>query len=233
MLAGIEWMANRGLNLYACFDCAALPTSILDVIASAGIDLERYSRLLLLGHGGRTLWEQVQSDWQADDPIDNYSIRVTKQFLHDYCDDAPHHILYPLTDMPLPLQQLGMLAGWHHRAPLGIGINGVYGVWFAYRVAVLTTAVLAPTEPMDTPSPCTNCVDKPCVSACPGRAVGEVGGFQAIPCFTHRVKSNSSCADRCLSRLACPYFPEHRYSDTQIQYHYTLSLPSLRAYLGQ
>jgi len=222
---------NLGLNLFACFDCAQLPTPIVDIIAANDFDPQNFSRLLLIGHGGRRLWEEIQHrDQPTEDPFDDISVALTRQFLRDYLGDPPVHFIYPETAIPLPLQQLGMLAGWHHPSPLGVGINGVYGLWFAYRAAVLTTDVLMPTLPMNEASPCETCVERPCITACPADAVSTAGNFQAGACFSQRLMADSSCGDRCHSRLACPYFVEHRYSDEQMGYHYGLSLASIRKY---
>lgn len=231
MQDGIDWLAARGLNLFACFDCAQLPTPIVDIIAANDFDPQNFSRLLLIGHGGRRLWEEIQHrDQPTEDPFDDISVALTRQFLRDYLGDPPVHFIYPETAIPLPLQQLGMLAGWHHPSPLGVGINGVYGLWFAYRAAVLTTDVLMPTLPMNEASPCETCVERPCITACPADAVSTAGNFQAGACFSQRLMADSSCGDRCHSRLACPYFVEHRYSDEQMGYHYGLSLASIRKY---
>jgi len=229
---GINWLATKGLNLFACFDCAQLPLSISQVIIDAGYDIQHFSRLLLIGHGGRQLWEEIQAlDQPTDHPFDDISIALAQQFLHDYLGNPPAHFLYPQTDIPLPLQQLGQLAGWHHPSPLGVGINGVYGLWFAYRAAVLTTDVIGPTAPMEERSPCDSCVDRPCVGACPAGAVSSAGNFQAMACFEQRLGEKSVCADRCLARLACPYFVEHRYGEGQLGYHYGVSLGSIKSWL--
>jgi epoxyqueuosine reductase len=129
------------------------------------------------------------------------------------------------------LQQLGELAGWSHPSPLGQGINPTYGVWFAYRAVFLTTAELPLTGGAPRPSPCDACLDKPCLSACPAGAV-QPARFDIDGCANYRLQPASPCADRCLARMACPYFPEHRYSLEQIRYHYGRSLETLAAWYG-
>jgi hypothetical protein len=47
-------------------------------------------------------------------------------------------------------------------------------------------------------------------------------------CADHRLQPDSSCAKTCLSRVACPIAPEHRYSDDQLAYHYSRSLETIR-----
>ena len=50
---GIEFLAQRGLNLYAVLDCASLPDEVVQVMRKQDIPVSEYSRLVLLGHGGK------------------------------------------------------------------------------------------------------------------------------------------------------------------------------------
>ena len=228
--AGIESLAASGLNLFAVLACTDLPTAVTTIMHSSNIPLANYTRLVLTGHGGKTLWSQLQqTDISIADPVDTYSLNLTQQFIDGYLDGAASLIVYP-SDNLVPLGQLGELTGWSHPSPLGQGINAEYGVWFAYRTAFLTTAVLPiMTSPL-TDSPCTSCIDQPCLTACPVGATEENGRFAITLCTQHRLQSNSPCADRCLARMACPIAPEHRYTLPQIQYHYWDSLKTLKKY---
>ena len=227
---GIDWLAKGGLNLFAVLDCGELPTAVTTILSSSNIPYTTYTRLVLIGHGGRTLWSQLQqTDMRRADPVDTYSLTRTQQFIDDYLDGADSLIVYP-SDYLVPLGQLGELAGWSHPSPLGQGINAEFGVWFAYRTAFLTTAVLPIMTSPVTASPCLTCVDQPCLSACPVGASAENSRFAINRCATHRLQPNSSCADRCLARIACPIVPEHRYTLPQIQYHYRDSLKTLKKY---
>ena len=227
---GRQFLAEQGLNLYAVFDCATLPEVITQSLRENDIRPEAYSRLVLLGNGGQQLWPALSRfGMQTADPVDYYSLRMAHTFINDYLNRADHLILYPAR-YTVPLQQLGALAGWHHPSPLGLGINPTYGLWFAYRVAFLTTAGLPLTEKMGGSSPCHTCTDKPCFSACPAGAVQGVGRLDLPACAGYRLQAQSPCQDRCLSRLACPIAPEHRYPMKQVNYHYRHSLNSIRRY---
>ena len=255
--SGSDFLAEAGLNLQAVFDCAALPEAVLRPLRESGVPVENYTHLVLLGHGGRRLWDRLQAfGMETADPVDHYSLTITYQYIERYLNNAPHLILYPLTDFLIPLTQLGELAGWSQPAPIGLGINPTYGVWFAYRVAFLVsgnrlsvignqlsvngnqssaadhrlpiTGHRSPT----TDHPCTSCADKPCLAACPAHAVQpDPQQFDIFTCVRRRLESDSSCADRCLARLACPVAPEHRYSLAQIRYHYGQSLITIRKYM--
>lgn len=228
--AGIETLANGGLNLFAVLDCRALPEKATDMMIQSGVPLANYQRLVLIGHGGQRLWQALQAEgMDTADPVDHYSVTRTQQWIRDYVADTAVFWLYPNTPYLIPLQQLGELAGWSYPSPLGSGISPVYGVWFAYRAAFLTNADLPLIQDAPAPSPCTACAEKPCITTCPVQAV-QLTTVDVDACAHHRLRRQSPCQDRCLSRMACPFFPEHRYTLPQIQYHYTHSLKTLKAW---
>jgi epoxyqueuosine reductase len=229
---GIHFLADGGLNLLAVFDCAALPEEAAQIMVGSGVPLADYRRLVLIGHGGRRMWETLQErGMETADPVDHYSVSLTRQFIHNYLDDMPVLWLYPGAEFVIPLQQLGEAAGWSYPSPLGSGISPVYGVWFAYRAAFLIDADLPLVNEDPAPSPCDSCLDKPCIQSCPVGAV-QPEVFDIEGCVRHRLGPDSPCADRCLARMACPYFPEQRYSLEQIRYHYGRSLDTLREWYG-
>lgn len=230
---GILFLAQQGINLYACIDLATLPDAIRAALLGAGLELGRYQRLVLLGNGGKGLWPAIQAHGMAEvDPVDSYSVEMAERFVEGYLDGVSAEIIYPAGPL-IPLQQIGKLAGWHHDSPLGLGISAKWGVWFAYRVAVLVNAPLPLVQEPPSQSPCDTCIDKPCMSACPVQAVRGVGRFDIGACSGHRNQPGSGCADRCLSRLACPVAPEHRYPIEQVQYHYAQSLASIKAWAAK
>ncbi|MEM7115936.1 MAG: hypothetical protein AAF614_26075 [Chloroflexota bacterium] len=237
--AGKEFLVQQGLNLLAVFDTSQLPAHVTTPLLQSGVELENYSRLVLIGHGGRRLWDVLQQvGMPGDDPVDHFSWEQTAVFLHDYLHTTNYLQLYPLTTYPIPLGSLGELAGWSQPSPIGSGINPVYGLWFAYRAAVLVDLPLPLIQENYGERPCASCQTLDCVSACPGTAVSAPTNNQIIPihfsaCAQHRLRPQSSCATQCLARLACPIAPEHRYTTEQITYHYQLSRDSLKKYLVQ
>ncbi len=174
------------------------------------------------------MWEAMQTSGFSGktDPIDSFSKGVVQRWLSANYPEAAFETVYPAGQRLVPLQQLGALAGWHHASPFRVGINREWGSWFAYRVALLIDAELPVTEPEDWDSPCVECAEKPCITACPAGAVG--GTSDMLPrCIDFRLQENSSCARQCLSRLACPVAMEHRYSSEQLNYHYGVSLQTI------
>ncbi len=231
-----EKLSERGLNLIAVFDLAQLPKSIVATMEQSGADLSRFSRLVLLGNGGRLFFDELEkAELTVSDPIDTFSLHLTGQLIDEISAEGDiNQIAYPQSSIMVPLQQLGELAGWGTPSPIGNSISAEYGLWFAFRSAFLTSIPLPPTRSDPVPSPCLTCVDKPCQTACPAGAVQQSSAeFKLQQCITHRLKDGSSCVETCLARLACPVGVEHRYPPHSISHLYRSSVLSIREWQGK
>ena len=227
---GTAYLADKGLNLVGVIDVNALPMSVQEPLRELGVVLEEYSRLVVIGHAGRRMWEVLADDGRdVPDPVDSFSIRHTTHFVENYLEDDTWRLLYP-SDLFFPLNELGELAGWGKSSPLFIGIHAEYGLWWAYRTVFLTKKPLPLSGQEVQPHPCDSCVDKPCISICPASALGLDAAFNIYACADYRAEANSQCSHQCMARLACPVGAQHRYTREQIDYHYGLSLETIKAY---
>ena len=209
-----------GLNRQAVFDIADLPDSVVG-------DTAGYRQLILLGHGGKALWEAVnQSGIGGRDPIDDFTLRAIHQWMSECQPGNRYTILYPGTQT-VALQRLGALTGWHHASPFMVGIDAEWGTWYAYRAVVLADTHFAPSPAADRASPCTACQDKPCIAACPASAMTG-GMFSLQKCVAWRKRDGSTCALTCLARVACPVGSDHRYCTEQLAHTYSISLQTIR-----
>ena len=193
-----------------------------------------YKQLILIGHGGRQMWEAVQASSFAGsaEPIDSFSIDAVNRWFSKQLPNRRFETIYPESQQVIPLQRLGELAGWHNDSPFRIGINEQWGSWFAYRAVVLSNSDLQPTSKMGGPSPCDSCIEKPCITACPADALsGKDTSLRN--CISYRMEGGSTCRDRCFSRIACPVASEHRYTMAQLNYHYTRSMQTIEAYYNR
>ena len=212
-----------GLNLHAVFALDQLPDALRDALHNECDPARRYSQLILIGNGGRALWQTIQREGgHSADPIDDFSVREVRRWLAAQASGLNYEIVYP-GERLIGLQSLGERAGWHFASPFMVGINECWGTWFAYRVAVLADTDFEPTRRVPGESPCTTCRSRPCVAACPGNAI-ESDGFNLASCVNHRLRPDSACRTTCLARLACPVRAEHRYDDDQIRHAYAISL---------
>lgn len=228
-VADFALLTAAGLNLQAVFDLDALPATAAALRSAAPAG--DWRQAILLGHGGRSLWDKVQAAGIASEhPIDDYSRQTFAAWFAGQLPQNRQTTLFP-GDAPVGLQALGALAGWHHASPFMVGINAAWGTWFAYRVLALADTDLPPTSPWTAPSPCATCPGRPCVTACPADALAG-GRFSLERCLTYRRQPASRCRATCVARLACPVRPEHRYEDSQLSHAYGRSLADIEAYSG-
>ena len=128
-----DFLNQSGINRQHVFNLDALPTA---VVATLG-NTDGYRQLILLGHGGRHLWECVKaSGIGGEHPIDDYCRQMVSRWFAGYLPGRRYRMLYP-GEQPVGLQQLGTLAGWHQPSPFMVGIDTEWGSWFAYRAALL------------------------------------------------------------------------------------------------
>lgn len=214
-----------GLNRQHVFDLDDLPPEI-----SAPLNVQTHERqLILIGHGGRQLWNRIQSaGMNGPDPIDDYTTRSVQHWFAARSPHTRYRILYPGTG-PIGLQALGKLAGWHAPSPFMVGIDTQWGSWYAYRAVVLADSNFCPSVAVQCHSPCATCKNPPCLAACPADALTEKR-FDFQRCATYRLQTDSACALGCLARQACPVGAEHRYDTAQITHSYRRSLAFLHQY---
>lgn len=230
--SGFDMLAEAGLVMQASLPVEVLPRWATAPMVDAGVEFDRYDTLILLGQGGTRLWEYISSTSPPNDSrFDETSVALAATLVRDHIGDVDYEIVYPGAAL-LPLGRLADLAGWGRPSPLGLTINEEFGLWLAHRVALLVAAQIPATSRDDIGHPCDSCADKPCITACPVRAVDATTGFDVASCTSFRIEDDSACAHCCLARLACPIGTEHRYSEEQMVYHYSSGLASIRRHYG-
>lgn len=221
-------LAAAGLNLVAVFPLSAMPESVLQALQAAGHEPAQFRQLLLIGHAGKTLWQQMQAQAAGcADPVDTYTVQTVTRWLEVAMQGRRYVVLYP-GQKPMPLQQLGAMAGWHHASPFWVGINQRFGSWFAYRALILTDSDFPLSEPWQEASPCVTCGEKPCLNACPAGALAS-GSLELSTCLAYRRQPDAQCRYQCLARNACPVGAAHRYDADQMKHHYAASLAFIEA----
>jgi hypothetical protein len=185
------------------------------------VDAGRPSRtLVLLGFTGAKQWPVFAASAEFADgqphPLDRWSVRVIGQ-LGTLFGARP---LYPFGGPPWwPFQQWARRAEALHSSPLGILMHPRFGLWHAYRGALLFGEVLALPPQTLWSSPCESCATKPCVASCPARAVTP-SGFDHAVCAAHVASPQGvACRSGCLSRGSCPVAVPHRYGTEQATFH--------------
>jgi epoxyqueuosine reductase len=227
--ADFSLLDEAGLNLHSIFNLDELPAAIAAPLRRSFDPEHRYRQLILIGHAGKTLWASVKaSGIRSENPIDDFSVATVEQWFAAHFPDNAHAIVYP-GDIPVGLQALGQIAGWHHASPFMIGIQEEWGSWYAYRAVLLADTALAPSSPTPGAAPCARCSDKVCVASCPGEALAD-GAFSLEKCVGYRKQAASRCKATCLARVSCPVGSAHRYSDEQLRHTYAISMKTIERY---
>ena len=178
--------------------------------------------IVLVGHVGSSLWSSFSAspeyrDGKAD-PLDRWSRRVGGALAARFEARA----LYPFDGPPFhPFQRWAVLARKLQHSPLGILIDPEFGLWHAWRFALLLPEALVSSMPMaGGDSPCVTCSGKPCLDACPVGAP-RLSGFAHEVCIRHlQTADGEPCrVNGCLSRSACPVAAHARYSPAHASFH--------------
>jgi hypothetical protein len=121
-------------------------------------------------------------------------------------------VLLPKDRPFAPFQEWAIRAEGLKPSPLGILMHSAYGLWHAYRGALLFDRELVFSAPEKPIHHCDLCDGKPCLSACPVGAYSE-HGFAYEACLSHvRSSAGKTCRDTgCLARNACPHGADYRY----------------------
>ncbi len=176
--------------------------------------------LVLLGFTGRMQWSAFTSSAEFVDgephPLDRWSARLIDRLASDF-GARP---LYPFGGPPWwPFQQWAQRAEALHGSPLGILMHPRFGLWHAWRGALLFAEAFAVPPRVSWPSPCASCAAKPCIASCPAGAV-MVSGFNRAACAAHLMSpQGAACRSGCLARGSCPVASSHRYRAQQAAFH--------------
>jgi hypothetical protein len=177
--------------------------------------------LVLVGNVGSELWEKSGTEIAAmtgRDPLDQWTRRTIDPIAHALEGMA----LYPFDGPPYwPFQRWAQRAEGVRSSPIGIQIHPEYGLWHAYRAAILLRT--ACDEPRaEQAHPCDSCEDKPCLTHCPVDAFSP-HGYDVDRCVDRVVAAqheSGSCSDvGCLARLACPVGARWRYRADHARFH--------------
>ena len=174
--------------------------------------------VILIGNAGPDMFRRFARE---RDPVRNSMDAWTRDAVAQLAATLEAKACYPF-DMspPWPFLTWARRAGAGHVSPLGLNIHPEYGLWHAYRAALLFPVVFDLPPRNAGPSPCDTCTERPCLSACP---VGAFDGtrYDVMACAGHlRSGAGEACLTRgCLARHACPVGQGFAYAPAQAQFH--------------
>ncbi len=177
--------------------------------------------LMLVGNVGSELWDRSGAEIAAlddPDPLD----RWTRNVIEPAASSVDGRALFPFTGPPYwPFQRWAERAEGVRQSPIGIQIHPEFGLWHAYRAAILLRGTIALPR-REQAHPCDTCVDRPCLTHCPVNAF-SLAGYEVDRCVDHVVavqNESGSCSEvGCLARLACPIGAVWRYHPEYARFH--------------
>ena len=168
--------------------------------------------VVLVGNAGAAYWRHF-SRWRAGqaaslaNPLDTWSRMVIARA----AGAVGARVAMPNDRPYLPFQQWAMRAEGLKPSPLGLLIHPRFGLWHAFRGALLLDVEIPIQAVGEVNHPCDLCLGKPCLNACPVSAY-SAQGFAHEACLAHvRGGEGAVCRVRCLARNACPQGREWRY----------------------
>jgi hypothetical protein len=181
--------------------------------------------LMLIGNAGPALWTAFSQAPEASDgaphPLNRWTRRVVEEVAAQFDAEA----LYPFEMQPAwPFQRWAQWAEPVFPSPLGLLIHSEFGLWHAYRAALLFAEPHSLVPPARATHPCEVCADKPCLTACPVEAfrlAGTATHYDVTACLNHiEGPLGHDCLDRgCRARRACPVGAEWRSEPAQAGFH--------------
>ena len=214
--------ARRGLDIAVPF-----PVGAFNAAAEAAErlpDLGREDALAMLVGNTRILWSVFRAALaedparrEASHPLDEY---VMQSVTEAASSTGVRHELrwaHAMHPRPIPIQRIAQQVGLAALSPSHLSVHREFGPWIALRAVVVFDVAGPALSARASSEPCGSCANRPCVAAL-DKALGPIA-----PRSLDEIRIGADW-DRWLAvRDACPVGTFHRYSDSQIAYHYTKS----------
>ena len=171
---------------------------------------------VLIGQAGGSAWGAFSEGRRDEaDPMDAW----TERMIRPIASALGARPVFPNDRPYAPFQQWAIRAEPVHPSPLGLLIYPDYGLWHAYRAALVFE------EPIDglparseRPSPCASCWNSPVWQPVrPVLSQERVTSSKTAQTTCARNKNQTACR-LAAARDACPVGTEHRYGGSQIRF---------------
>jgi ferredoxin-like protein FixX len=176
-------------------------------------DMEATRFVILIGNAGPNMFARFARDGGGS--LDEW----TRAAVEPLAADLDAKAVFPFDVPHQPFLSWARRGGAGHVSPLGLNIHQTYGLWHAYRAALLFPVEFDLPRVAAGAHPCLSCVAKPCLSACPVSAF-DGKSYDVAACGMHVNAGDNACMDGgCLARLACPIGVQYQYAKPQAQFH--------------
>jgi epoxyqueuosine reductase QueG len=173
--------------------------------------------VILIGNAGPDMFRRFARERNPlVDSMDDWT-RATVDPLAKQLDAQA---VYPFDKPAQPFLTWARKGGAGHTSPLGLNIHPQYGLWHAYRAALLFPVVFDIPRLKQGTHPCDSCSDKPCLAACPVSAFdGQSYAYKTCGKHILSTTGEDCMTQGCKARNACPVGTHFRYHPLQIQFH--------------
>lgn len=160
--------------------------------------------LVLLGPDEPVFWEVFTSSNEYNDQQANAMDRWSKRIIDQIADKFDGDTKYPFGGPPYnPFIDWALKTKRIWNSPVALLVHDTSGLFVSFRGAIILNEIL--NLPATKSSPCEECAEKPCLSACPAAALDSTG-YDVPAC--HRYL-DSDAGDDCLLlgcqvRRSCP-----------------------------
>ncbi len=186
--------------------------------AVPGITADIDAVVVIIGNAGSAMWPHFDAASGAEqrlatqNPLNDWTAAVMRPI----AAKLGARVHFPFDQPYHPFQRWAMKADSVWQSPLGPLIHPQYGLWHAYRAALVFEPDFALPPRPAAENPCESCADRKCLKVCPVDAY-EDGNYDVPACVRHiATDEGKSCIDlHCLARRACPigrdkvYLPPH------------------------
>lgn len=176
--------------------------------------------LILIGNADPAFWPAFRQSAEFGDGLPHPLDRWSERIITELGRSLDGHALFPFKGPPYhPFQSWARRAETLYPSPLGMLIHPDYGLWHAYRGALIVNRRLhGLPDRSRAMSPCLSCADQPCLHTCPVDAF-DGNAFDAGACAAHLSGPNRCMDEGCRARNACPAGKAFRYMRKQHRFH--------------
>ena len=203
--------------LTAITDASFTPLGWFEATPEHGVE----GFVVLVGNAGSAMYERFAAE---RDPSRDLMDDWCRDELTPLAENLGAKAVFPFDKPPLPFLRWAQAAKAGFPSRLGMNIHPEYGLWHAFRAALIFPDVLDLPAPGRAEHPCESCIDQPCLSTCPVSAfTADSAGtnYDVDGCASHLLSGNDATCneDGCLARIACPVGADYKYVSAHMQFH--------------
>lgn len=195
-----------------------------------GVSGEANAGVVMIGNAGSGIWPPFEASRSQrrrknePHPMNEW----TRDVMSPIAARLGAKVLFPFDGPPYyPFQRWALKADCVWPSPIGPLIHPHFGLWHAYRAAlVFGPGTDLPARPSGA-NPCDDCADRPCLSTCMVGAF-SVDGYDVPACTGHiAAPAGEECMRlSCQARRACPVGRDFIYQPDHARFHMSKFLQS-------